>query len=68
MSFPEKITEMEKKLRESGKTVEDLRLEAGIARSTWQRWKSGQTMPNFNTFTKVESAFAVVCNAGQDAA
>lgn len=53
----ERIAEMEQALSERGLSVEALRCEAGIARSTWQRWKAGSTNPNFATFSKVEAAF-----------
>lgn len=50
------IEKIEVRLAESGRTVGQLCEEAGIARSTWQRWKSRVTAPNWVSFEAVREA------------
>lgn len=58
MTIAQSISEMEQELKEAGKTASDLCVEAGIARSTYDRWKTGQTAPNMKTWSAVTDAFA----------
>lgn len=52
------LTDLLERLRTINATVADLCREAGIARSTFDRWLSGRTGPNFATWAKVQSACA----------
>lgn len=60
MNLSERITDMERELHASGKTADHLCRHAGIARSTWTRWKSGAVAPNTRTLERVEEALRAV--------
>ncbi len=70
MSIEEKIAEIEGRLSEAGSTASAVCREAGVARSTWQRWKCGAVSPNIATWQMVEDAVERICVAakGRDAA
>ena len=63
VSIPEKIVEAERRAKVCGVTVDELCSQAGIARSTWQRWKSGETAPNTRTWERVEAVFSELLQA-----
>lgn len=69
MDLREEIVAIEGRLAQVSKTPADLCAQAGVARSTWQRWKSGATTPNFRTWQGVQAACDAICGvAGNDAA
>lgn len=37
--------------------------EVPIAHTTWERWRSGKTRPNFSTWQRCLDAFAKLCPA-----
>jgi len=50
------ITNAENELARMGLSRRLLCAEAGIATSTWTRWKAGLTEPNLRTWRQVEAA------------
>lgn len=56
MALAEDITAIEARLKSAGKTVGQLCIEAGTARSTWDRWKRAETEPNLKTWRAVLAA------------
>lgn len=54
----ETIKDIEAKLKEAGKTVDDLCAAAGIARTTWQRWRNGEVGPTLAKWQAVERALS----------
>lgn len=62
------IEEIEDRLRQQGRTVALLCREAGIARSTWDRWARGQTAPNLKTWNVVVAAAERIAPINKDAA
>jgi len=57
MELQAEQTQIEAQLRERGLSVGDLCKRADIARSTWDRWKRGETEPNIKTWRAVTGAF-----------
>ena len=51
--FIQNVEKMESDIAGAGKTVAEFCRLAGIARSTWDRWKSGKTTPNMSTWDTV---------------
>lgn len=69
MPFNADLEEIESALRQRGKSVADLCREADIARSTWDRWKRGETAPNFKTWeTVLAAARRIAPDPAEDAA
>lgn len=66
MSIQDKITQIEARLSKAGSTASAVCRDAGVARSTWQRWKCGAVSPNFSTWQLVEDAVERICAATQD--
>lgn len=58
MVFPENIPEMEAELAKLSIPVSTLCDRAGIAQSTWGRWKNGSYQPTFRAWGGVASAYA----------
>lgn len=58
MPLNDDLEEIEAALRQRGTSVSRLCREAAIARSTWDRWKRGETAPNTKTWETVRSAFS----------
>jgi hypothetical protein len=56
MGVPQDCQKIETRLTRAGASVGALCTRAGIARSTWQRWKSETTAPNMGTWTAVLAA------------
>lgn len=59
MSVSSKIEKIETRLKEAGLPVSRICEQAGIARSTWDRWRSGATSPNMSTWAQVEGVLEV---------
>ena len=53
-----KINELEVRFRAAGYSLRQFCREAGIAASTWTRWKAGKSMPNYGTWMRVNEAVA----------
>lgn len=66
MALKGKIEKIESRLKAAGRQVSDLCEEAGIARSTWTRWKYEKVSPNMTTWLDVERAVNALCQ--EDAA
>lgn len=56
MNIQTLIADAESRAQAGGLSIDDLCKAAGIARSTWQRWKSGATEPTMRTWRRVEDA------------
>lgn len=56
MALSDDMTGIEGRLKDRGLTVADLCRAAEIARSTWDRWKRGETEPNLKTWRVIEKA------------
>jgi len=50
------IADAERRAVAAGLSVDEFCKDAGIARSTWQRWKSGATEPTMRTWRRVEES------------
>ncbi|MBY6120238.1 helix-turn-helix domain-containing protein [Mameliella alba] len=61
MGVPEECSRIESRLAEAGRTVAEMCNEAGLARSTWQRWKSGAVVPKLNSWGDVGEAVDKLC-------
>lgn len=55
LTLPE-IETIEARIAQAGKTIADLCREAGIAQTTWGRWKRGEFFPSYRTAQKVKDA------------
>jgi hypothetical protein len=49
---------IEERLKAAGRSVSAMCLEAGLARSTWDRWKREETQPNMKSWRAVNEAVA----------
>ena len=47
------VEDLEAQAREAGKSISEVCREAGVARSTFTRWKSGSHEPNIRTLQKI---------------
>lgn len=56
-THPGQIPAMEKELREHGIPVAELCRQAGIAETTWGRWKKGVVSPTFKSWGAVSKAY-----------
>lgn len=56
MDFSDKIEAVEKRLADAGVSIDAVCVEAGLARSTWQRWKGGRNFPNVVTWFRLQEA------------
>lgn len=63
MTFADTVRRVEARLREADVAVNDFCARAGIARSTWTRWKSGGMAPNLATWDKVKAALFEMVDA-----
>ncbi len=68
MNLAQKIERIEGDLRTGNVSIDQLCEKAGIARSTWQRWKSGAMSPTFARWDQIEVARNSLCRASQDTA
>lgn len=62
------LERVEGRLAGTGRTVGDLCDQAGIARSTWQRWKSGLHSPNMKTLEAVVATAERIAEAASEEA
>lgn len=58
MDSSEMIRDLEAQARAKGLSISDVCQEAGVARSTFTRWKAGSHEPNMRTFQKISEAIA----------
>jgi len=65
MNVPHEITQMEAGLAKAGLSAADLCRKAGIANSTWGRWKNGSFQPRMRVWTDVKNAFDKLTQATQ---
>jgi len=56
MPLIDDMNEMESRLRANGQSVSKLCDRAGLARSTWDRWKRQETAPNFKSWDAIREA------------
>ena len=56
MALSDDMAAIETRVKAAGKTIGQLCIEAGTARSTWDRWKRGETEPNLKTWRAVVTA------------
>ena len=52
MNIFERITSIEARLKAKKIAVQDVCDAASVNRATYQRWKSGETMPNWKTWQR----------------
>lgn len=57
MLLPEDIPTIEENLRRSGLTADDLCSKAGIAMTTWWRWRTRKFSPRMEQWTKAMRAY-----------
>jgi hypothetical protein len=67
MALVEDMLAIEGRLDASGRTVADLCREAGLARSTWDRWRRGETEPNMRSWRSVTDAVERLITPSSDA-
>lgn len=48
------VEDLEAQARAAGKSISEVCREAGVARSTFTRWKSGDNAPNIRTLRKIQ--------------
>jgi transcriptional regulator with XRE-family HTH domain len=60
MAFSDDMAGIEDRIRANGRSIRQLCIEAGIARSTWDRWRRGETEPNTKTWRAVMTAADVL--------
>lgn len=68
MLHPDDIPQMETKLAERGFSVAELCRQAGIAETTWGRWKRKEFMPSFRTWQDTTSAYSEMVSDAPEAA
>lgn len=68
MPLVDDMTTIELRLKAAGKSVSGLCIEAAIARSTWDRWKRGETEPNTKTWRAVLAAVDAISPLSGDLA
>ena len=56
MDFNQWIADLEADAEARGISINKLCEEVNIARSTWTRWKRGDTMPALRTMQRIEAA------------
>lgn len=56
MNLQSALCEVRSRLTETGTSVAALCREAGVARSTWDRWERHETQPNLATWLLVQGA------------
>ena len=52
------VEALEAQAREAGKSISEVCRQAGVARSTFTRWKSGSHEPNMRTIQKISDVLA----------
>lgn len=61
MNIRGEVDRIEARLAACGLTATALCDRAGVARSTWTRWKAGRVVPNFKTWMTVTGACDALC-------
>lgn len=61
MTIQDDMAQIEARVVGHGKTVSQLCVSADIARSTWDRWKRGETEPNLRTWRSITAAAEALC-------
>lgn len=56
MALSDEMDLIETRLKAAGHTVTKLCETAGLARSTWDRWRRGETEPNFKSWRLAKEA------------
>lgn len=56
MALTDEMDLIETRLKAAGHTVTKLCETAGLARSTWDRWRRGETEPNFKSWRLAKEA------------
>lgn len=54
------VIALEVRIKDAKISVEDFCGAAGVNRATWQRWKSGESLPLMRTWMRVERAAGVL--------
>ena len=67
MNISEQITGIEALLKAKTIAVQGVCDTAGVNRATYQRWKSGQTMPNMKTWQRFIDAYQCAVIDAEDA-
>ncbi|WP_313349817.1 hypothetical protein [Paracoccus sp. (in: a-proteobacteria)] len=62
------MPQMEADLARKGETVAALCRQAGVAATTWGRWKRGSVSPNLKTWEAVFSAYRKLMNQTSEGA
>lgn len=62
MHIPD-FTEMERKLAEHGVQQDEFLKEAGINRTTWERWRAGRFEPRLSSLKRALDALEKLCAA-----
>lgn len=60
MALTDELAEIEVQVKGRGLTIGQFCKRAEIARSTWDRWKRGETEPNTKTLRTVKSTLAAL--------
>ena len=66
MTIPAEISAIETRLKENKVSIQDVCDAAGVNRATYQRWKSGDTMPLWKTWDRFNIAVEKATNSGGD--
>lgn len=68
MDFKSKLEAVRQQMEAAKLSVTQVCREAGLARSTWDRWLRGETEPNFKSWRAVEEAVARLSAVAEKAA
>lgn len=68
MSTTEEILALEKAARTAGFRVADILRASGVDRSTWTRWRNGDTSPRLDNWKAVNKAVAELIAGVEQAA
>lgn len=67
MDWKSELLEIENLARRNGLKLDEFLAIAGINRSTWTRWKSGEYLPSMSKWTALQEARATVEKQGSAA-
>jgi len=62
------IADIEQRLSDAGRSVADLCRAAGIAETTWGRWKRGDFYPSYTKSLSVQAAMAEMTDSDTEGA
>jgi predicted transcriptional regulator len=68
MEVDPQITAIEQRAKDAGVKMASVLRDAGVAATTWWRWREGTVEPKLGTLRKVEAALERRLNPGQQAA